>query len=210
MKIHKLTGVKQTKEHIEKRLLKLRGKKRSDQFRKNVSERMKNDPNWGNWNKGLKRSKKTLKKLSEIRKGRKLSEDHKKLLSKIGKEKGYGKWMKGRSGEKCSAWKGGLTKPNEKIRGSFEYKLWREAVFQRDNWTCVWCLEKGGKLQADHIKPFAYFPELRFAIDNGRTLCVSCHRKTDTYGHRSIKLYGNIKNKEDSFIFIRQEMVEDS
>jgi 5-methylcytosine-specific restriction endonuclease McrA len=40
-------------------------------------------------------------------------------------------------------------------------------------------------LQADHIKPFAHHPELRFDVNNGRTLCVPCHRKTDTYGGRS-------------------------
>lgn len=37
-------------------------------------------------------------------------------------------------------------------------------------------LEPQVVLQADHIKPFA------FAIDNGRTLCVACHKTTDTFG----------------------------
>jgi len=78
------------------------------------------------------------------------------------------------------------TSRNQIIRSSLEYKLWREAVFKRDNWACIWCGNKG-KLNADHIKPFAYYPELRFAIDNGRTLCVKCHKSTDTYANKAHK-----------------------
>lgn len=83
-------------------------------------------------------------------------------------------------------YKGGVAGENERIRHSVEYRLWREAVFKRDNWTCVWCGSMSGKgnpvyLEADHIKPFAYYPELRFAIDNGRTLCRPCHLTTDTH-----------------------------
>ena len=32
--------------------------------------------------------------------------------------------------------KGGITPENERIRQSIEMRLWREAVFARDNWTC--------------------------------------------------------------------------
>lgn len=95
------------------------------------------------------------------------------------------KMSKSNMGKKHHAWKGGVTPINEKIRKSFEYKLWREAVYKRDNWTCVFCEQRGVKLNADHIKPFAHYPELRFAIDNGRTLCKPCHRTTDTYGRLS-------------------------
>lgn len=112
--------------------------------------------------------------------------------------KGKNTWAKGRKqtaeerirrsisqrGSKCYLWKGGLTKKHQAIRCSVEYKLWREAVFERDNYTCVWCGKRGGELNADHIKPFALFPELRFAIDNGRTLCRDCHITTETYGNK--------------------------
>ena len=91
----------------------------------------------------------------------------------------------GNKGENNCNWKGGITPINMKIRGSKEYKLWRTAVFERDDYTCIWCGQVGGELNADHIKPFSLFPELRFAIDNGRTLCEPCHRTTDTYGGKS-------------------------
>lgn len=72
-------------------------------------------------------------------------------------------------------WKGGVTPPNLLIRWSEPYKAWRKSVFERDNYTCVFCGRRGGRLNADHILPFADYPEHRLDIDNGRTLCLSCH-----------------------------------
>jgi 5-methylcytosine-specific restriction endonuclease McrA len=66
--------------------------------------------------------------------------------------------------------------------GSAEDREWRELVFRRDDYTCQMCGVKGGRLQADHIKPYADHPELRHELSNGRTLCVPCHRSTPTYG----------------------------
>lgn len=71
-----------------------------------------------------------------------------------------------------------------RLMGQMEYRLWRTAVYMRDDYTCQICNIKGGNLQADHIKPWSLYPELRYAIDNGRTLCVECHRNTDTFGNR--------------------------
>lgn len=89
-------------------------------------------------------------------------------------------------GSRSHFWKGGSTSDGKRVRSSLPYKLWREAVFTRDNFTCQMCWQRGGMLHADHIKPFAYFQHLRFDVSNGRTLCVACHRKTDTYSWKAL------------------------
>lgn len=94
-------------------------------------------------------------------------------------------WMVGRYvGENHPNWKNGVTPKNELARHSVEYKRWRKAVFERDNYTCQGCGVRGGYLEADHVKPFAFFIELRFEISNGRTLCQPCHKLTPTYKRR--------------------------
>jgi len=75
-------------------------------------------------------------------------------------------------------WKGGITPRNRILRNSSKYKIWRYSVFERDDYTCQTCGQRGGDLNADHIKSWADFPQFRFSISNGRTLCVPCHRKT--------------------------------
>lgn len=96
-------------------------------------------------------------------------------------------------GELNPSWRGGVTPEHEKVRKSSEYTRWRIAVFERDNYTCQMCGARNGNgktvyLEADHIKPFALYPELRLNLDNGRTLCKPCHRLTETWGYGTRKI----------------------
>lgn len=142
----------------------------------------------------------TRKKISESNRGEKsyLWKGGKPKCSDCEKVVAYGSKKchrcSAKKGEESHLWKGGITPINKAIRSSCEYKLWRTAVFERDKFTCVWCGAKFIKgvtgrvtIHADHIKPFCNYPELRFAIDNGRTLCALCHRTTDTYGYKANK-----------------------
>lgn len=92
------------------------------------------------------------------------------------------------SGNKHWNWQGGVTSENTKVRHSDRYKHWRVTVFKRDGYSCQDCGVVGGELHADHIKQFAYYPELRFELSNGRTLCRECHLKTPTYGFSKTKV----------------------
>lgn len=83
-----------------------------------------------------------------------------------------------------------------------EYKCWRVAVLKRDGYKCVVCLR--GKpevkvLQADHIKSWSKHPELRYDIENGRTLCVYHHKRTLNYGRRALFCNDELNGKAWEF-----------
>jgi len=145
----------------------------------------KGNPAWNKglkgWTKGTKAGFQKGNNFGSKTKGNKMTADQRKRISlaHIGIN----------SGDKHPNWKGGITSIHEKIRKSFEYEQWRKSVFERDNYTCQLCGEIGDYLEADHIKPFAYHPELRLDINNGRTLCHNCHKLTDSYGAKGRWLY---------------------
>lgn len=100
------------------------------------------------------------------------------------------------NGEKNGRWKGGVTRLSGRMRSLKIYADWRKNIFERDNYTCVLCGHKSnGDIEADHIVPSALIVSLYkietmeevkkcvplWDINNGRTLCKECHRKTPTY-----------------------------
>lgn len=91
----------------------------------------------------------------------------------------YNDWQREhpRLGPEIHNWKGGSVGKNQVERRRFAYREWREAVFARDNWTCQDCGERGVYLHAHHMFTFAEYPEHRYEVWNGITLCRSCHAK---------------------------------
>jgi len=132
-----------------------------------------------------------------------------KGIPDAGFKKGYTPWNKGMKGytnggsfrvgvhgEDAGHWKGGITPLTHQIRNSFRYLQWRSDVFTRDDFTCQLCGVRGVYLEADHyLKQFAILLkeydiksleealacEELWNINNGRTLCKTCHKETDTY-----------------------------
>lgn len=123
--------------------------------------------------KGFKQSKETIeKRVSQYR-----GSNH-WLYKKHHSQESRFKMSLANKGEKCGNWKGGISSINARIRNNIQYRLWREAVLARDHWNCQNCGQVNKVLHVHHIKSFAKYPELRFAIDNGITLCRQCHQLT--------------------------------
>lgn len=96
-------------------------------------------------------------------------ESRKKAALKI-TGKNHPKWITDRSKLKRSRF-------NNSFRNEGPIASWRKNIFERDDYTCQKCRIKGKQLNAHHIKPWALFPDLRFEISNGITLCVTCHKE---------------------------------
>lgn len=94
-------------------------------------------------------------------------------------------------GSEHGMWKGGISSKRDRIKESKKYKQWRKSVFERDNYTCQKCGQVGYKLNAHHILSFSKHKDKITKLNNGITLCASCH-----YSFHS--KYGRTKaNKKD-------------
>ena len=80
--------------------------------------------------------------------------------------------------EKHPRWEGGdpRTSEGQRLRNTREYREWRKSVLERDGHSCQHC-NANEELHAHHIKSFIRYPDVRFDIDNGITLCCTCHEK---------------------------------
>jgi hypothetical protein len=165
---HPLKGKKQTTEHIEKRASALRGRRGHPSSDKQKEAARK--ANTG--------------KVMSVETRKKIGEKNKILLKgnvpwNKGKKTGCTPWNKGKkvphmSGSNHPNWRGGTQSESRKQRARFS-KTTQQLVFQRDNYTCQICDQYSGYLHVDHIKFWADYPELRFELDNCRTLCMACH-----------------------------------
>lgn len=83
------------------------------------------------------------------------------------------------AGADSPVWKGGVARQRSE-RFTYDYRKWRTLVYQRDGYTCQCCGAHSHKgrtvdLNAHHIFNWSDYPELRYDIDNGITLCEDCH-----------------------------------
>lgn len=138
--------------------------------------------------KGIPTSPWQKRRVSETHKGRKDTEETR--LRRIASV---------RRGKDCHFWKGGITPLRTLIKRSYKYRQWRSDVFTRDDFTCQICGQRGGRLNADHIKSFSLILEENkiktiedalgceelWNINNGRTLCEDCHWETDNFGNKA-------------------------
>ena len=97
-------------------------------------------------------------------------------------------------GNRSPRWNPELTdEDRHDLRVYPEYLEWRKTIYERDDYTCQTCDEKGGDLTAHHIKAYHKHKKLRTKLSNGVTLCKNCH---DSYHRR----YGKKNANREDFI----------
>jgi len=158
-------------------------------FSKETKEKIGKFHIGNSYRKGGHHTKETKELLRKYRLGTKLAKKTRIKMSKTAKLNIFL--------GKCHLWKGGITEVNLAIRKGIDFKLWREAVFKRDNYTCQRCSSnKSGTLNPHHIKNFSKYVKLRFVISNGITLCKKCHNEF----HKRYSVKNNTKKQIEKFL----------
>ena len=90
------------------------------------------------------------------------------------------KISKALTGEGNGMWLGGITPEHRIIRSSAAYRRWRNATLETDNHKCTMC-PATDNLEAHHLDLFSKNKAARFDLDNGVTLCQSCHKDVHSF-----------------------------
>jgi len=67
---------------------------------------------------------------------------------------------------------------NSRNRSGSRRKKFRKQVLKRDDYVCQMCFTRK-ILEVHHIKSYYKYPELRWKVSNGISLCHKCHRLTE-------------------------------
>lgn len=141
--------------------------------------------------KGKTFSEEYKKKLSLAHLGKTFSEEHKKKISLSHLGKTFSEKHKNNLGLSIS--KAKFNKPlaeetKRKISLSLRGKNigengsnWQGGKSYLGNVQNKKCNKVGGPLHAHHIKSFAFYPDERYDLNNGKTLCINCHKETESY-----------------------------
>lgn len=119
----------------------------------------------------VENSKKSVKRMQT-------KECRDKLRATMQTEEYKNKMSKINSGKRNGMYKEELTEEHRiDKRGIFGYKKWSKDVRKRDDCTCQICGKKHSKMIAHHLESYDTNIELRLDLNNGITLCQSCHNE---------------------------------
>lgn len=115
---------------------------------------------------------------------------NKSSLSKVGEKNP----MYGVTRENNPLWNSDISEEDRiKSRKTIEYARWKRAVKERDDNICQKCLSAGNV--AHHMNSYTKYPDERYDVDNGVTLCEPCHIK-----YHSVAGMSSTKEKTIAFL----------